>query len=155
MGEHYIGLHSKNYVIVRTTVVYGWETKEKNFAQRLITSLRNSEYVRVPTDQVGSPTYAPNLAEAAIELAASRETGPFNIVGPMLATRYEFAVAVAKAFDLDTSFILPVTTNTLRQVALRPLSAGLRVEKTQKILKTSLIGYVDGLRIMTASNVKM
>jgi len=154
MGEHYIGLHSKNFVIVRTTVVYGWEINEKNFVQRLITSLRNREYVRVPTDQVGSPTYAPNLAEAAIELATRRETGPFNIVGPMLATRYEFALAVAKAFDLDTSLILPVTTRMLGQVALRPLSAGLRVEKAQKLLKTSLIGYIDGLEFMTASNVR-
>jgi dTDP-4-dehydrorhamnose reductase len=151
IGEHYIAFHSKNYLIIRTTVVYGWETQGKNFVQRLIKSLRDGERIRVPVDQIGNPTFAPNLAEAVIELATGGETGICNIVGSTLVSRYEFAVTIAKAFDLDPLLIVPVSTEELGQVAQRPLSAGLRVDKAQKILRTSLLGYLEGLRIMAVT----
>ena len=150
IGEHYIAFHSKNYLIIRTTVVYGWESQGKNFVQRLIKSLRGGECIRVPVDQIGNPTFAPNLADAVIELATGRETGLCNIVGSTLVNRYEFAVATAKAFDLDPLLIVSVSTEELGQVAQRPLSAGLRVDKARKILRTSLLGYLEGLKMMAA-----
>jgi len=108
----------------------------------------------VPVDQIGSPTYAPNLAEAVVELATKGIKGLFHIVGPALANRYQFAMAVAQKFNLDPSLIEPVSTAELGQAAPRPLKAGMRVEKAQGILQTRLIDYQEGLQLMFAYQPK-
>ncbi len=150
LGEHYVALHVSKYLIVRTTVVYGWESQGKNFVKRLIGSLGKGGSVRVPIDQVGSPTYAPNLADAVVEMSVAGVTGLYHIVGSKLANRYELAVEVAQAFQLNSSLIEPVTTPELQQVAPRPLRAGMRSDKAQNILQTHLVDYITGLKRMVA-----
>ncbi len=148
LGEHGVALHAQEHLIIRTTVVYGWESQGKNFVQRLVTSLRQGQRVRVPRDQIGSPTYTPNLAAAAVELTTGGASGVYHIAGPAMINRAEFALAVAKNFGLDPGLIEPVTTKELGQAAPRPLLAGMRVEKAQAVLKTRLVDYREGLNMM-------
>ena len=154
LSEHYIALHASSYLIVRTTVVYGWESQGKNFIQRLVDSLSRGERVQVPMDQVGSPTYAPNLSEAVVELADRGCQGLFHVVGPKLASRYDLAVAAARGFDLDPALIEPIPTRDLCQAACRPLKAGMIVDKAQKVLRTRLMDYLEGLSIMASERAK-
>ncbi len=151
IAEHYIALFSRNHLIIRTTVVYGWERQGKNFVVRLLKTLEKNQEAPAPIDQIGNPTYAPNLAQASIELAESGAKGVFNLVGPELCSRYEFACEAAQAFNLPTKLIRPVTTDSLNQVALRPLKAGMKIEKAAAILKSSPVGYREGLKLMVAS----
>ena len=154
LSEHYIALHARHYLIVRTTVVYGWESQRKNFVVRLADRLRKGERVQVPVDQVGSPTYAPNLAEAVAELIDLDVQGLFHVVGPQLATRYDFAVAAARAFGLDSDLLVPISTSELNQAAARPLRAGMTVGKAQALLKARLIDCVEGLSAMASEQGK-
>jgi len=150
LGELGVALHARDYLIVRTTVVYGWEPQGKNFVQRLLSTLREGKPVPVPWDQVGSPTYAPNLAAAVVELATLDVCGVFHIAGPERVSRYDFACTAARTFHLDASLIRPVSTPDLGQAAPRPLEAGLRVEKVRQVLRTPLMGYREGLTHMAA-----
>ncbi len=150
LAEHHIALHAADYLIVRTTGIYGWESQGKNFIYRLLKSLPYGQPVRVPTDQVANPTYAPNLAAATIELVNTGAHGVFNLVGCERVSRYEFALEAARQFDLDSTLIHPVSTAELNQPALRPLEAGLRVSKAQAVLRTQLLDYRLGLRAMRA-----
>ena len=153
MAEHYISLWCKNYLIIRTTVVYGWERQGKNFIYRLINTLNSGQVLRVPFDQVGSPTYAPNLAQAVIELSLKDAQGVYHLVGPKRVNRYEFACEAARVFGLDETLIQRVATAELNQKASRPLNAGMIVEKAQAKLSTPLLDYRVGLRTMAAERV--
>jgi dTDP-4-dehydrorhamnose reductase len=137
-------------LVVRTTVVYGWEEQGKNFVCRLLRTLAAGELLDAPVDQLGSPTYAPNLAEVTLELAARGERGVLHVVGPHRIDRYGFACAAARAFGLDESLIVPVETRMLEQIAPRPLGAGMRPDRAQALLQTRLIGYREGLALMAA-----
>jgi dTDP-4-dehydrorhamnose reductase len=148
MAEHGIALHASHYLIVRTTVVYGWESQGKNFVYRLTSSLKQNQRIDVPADQTGNPTYAPNLAEAVVELVSQGATGVFNVVGPERVSRYEFAREAARVFGMDERLIRPVMTSALGQPARRPLDAGLLTEKASAVLQTPLLGFRDGLRSM-------
>jgi dTDP-4-dehydrorhamnose reductase len=152
MAEHYVALHAQDYLIIRTTVVYGWERQGKNFIYRLLNTLQAGDTLRVPADQIGSPTYAPNLAQAAVELAASKADGLYHLVGPERASRYEFACEAAKIFGLESSLIQAVPTAELGQSAPRPLNAGMRVEKATAQLTIPLVDYRAGLRMMERLN---
>jgi len=143
--ENEIRRNLKNYLILRVTVVFGWEYPVKNFAQRAIYTLRQGKSINVPIDQIGNPTYVVNLAEASLELARSAHTGIFHLAGASSVSRYEFAIALADTFDLDPSLIKPVTTNDLGQVAQRPLKAGMVITKARQVLETGMLTYTEGL----------
>ncbi|HET59689.1 MAG TPA: NAD(P)-dependent oxidoreductase [Chloroflexi bacterium] len=152
IAEHQIAINMYDYLIVRTTVVYGWERQGKNFVYRLLNTLKNSEILKAPVDQVGNPTYAPDLAKAVVELIDLNKKGLYHIVGPQRANRYEFACEVARVFALDGDLIQPIETFELGQVAPRPLVAGMVVEKAESVLSLPLLRYQDGLRIMVEQN---
>ncbi|MBI5405147.1 MAG: SDR family oxidoreductase [Candidatus Kerfeldbacteria bacterium] len=138
----------KTAIIPRITVVYGWEREGKNFVVRLIRNLKNGETARVPSDQINSPSYAGNVAQAAIELALQRQSGIFHTSGPEVMDRYAFAQAVCDVYGLDQSLIQPITTPELKQKAPRPLKAGMIVEKAQALLSFPLLNAHDGLTAM-------
>lgn len=149
LAEHSLATSGHDYLILRTTVVYGRDRQEKNFVCRLLRHLRDGHPIQVPVDQVSSPTYGPNLADAAVELAASDAHGVYHMVGPRLANRYQFACAAASVFGGDPALIRAVTTAELGQAAPRPLNAGMSVDKAAARLKrVRLIDYEEGLRIM-------
>lgn len=150
IAEHYVALHAREYLIVRTTVVYGWERQGKNFIYRLLNTLKAGRILRVPVDQIGNPTYAPNLAQAVVELALSDANGVYHVVGPERVNRYEFACEAADIFGLDGSLIQAVATSELGQAAPRPLNAGMVVEKAVAKLTVPLVSYRNGLRAMAS-----
>ena len=151
IAEHCVALHARDYLIVRTTVVYGWERQGKNFVYRLLSTLRAGQTLRVPVDQIGNPTYAPNLAQAVVELALADAKGVYHVVGPERVNRYEFACEAASVFGLDSRLIQPVATSQLGQTAPRPLNAGMVTDKATAKLTTPLIGYRDGLKAMASA----
>ena len=58
----------QNYLIIRTTVVYGYNPESKNFLMTLTNALRNKIEKVIPNDQIGSPTHVKDLAEISINL---------------------------------------------------------------------------------------
>lgn len=150
MAEQLIKRNAQDYLIIRTNVVFGWERQGKNFIFRLLETLKAGHSITVPLDQFSNPTYAPNLAQAVAELVASNATGIYHVAGPDRASRYEFACEAARIFNLDETLIVPVTTAELRQPAMRPLNAGMIVEKASARLLAPLITYREGLKIMAA-----
>lgn len=148
MGEEMIKKALKKHLIVRSTGVFGPEIEGKNFVLSLMRKLKNGERVKVPFDQIGSPTYSENLAEVIEELVRKGKTGVYNIVGPELTDRYSFAREVCKVFELSENMLVPVTTQELDQKAKRPLKGGLKIDKVKKDILTRLVGYKEGLRLL-------
>jgi len=150
IAEHHIALRCFSYLIIRTTIVYGWERQGKNFVYRLVKSLREGFPVKVPIDQVGTPTYAPELAQSAIKFSQMDLSGVVNIAGENRINRYEFALEVARIFNLPKKLIIPVTTKELEQPAKRPLIAGLKADKAKALLQTTYLSSSEGLHQMAS-----
>jgi dTDP-4-dehydrorhamnose reductase len=135
-GERAVREVIQDHLILRTTVVYGWEPNSKNFAMQVWQRLTAGEGMRVPCDQIGNPTLADFLAETSVDLVSRGVTGEtVNVVGLDRVPRTEFATRLARRLGLDERLIEPVRTADLRQRAPRPLDAGLRTEKL-----TDLVG---------------
>jgi len=144
-GENMIINELQDYLVLRTTVVYGKEIQGKNFVIRLINDLEKGREVKIPNDQIGTPTYAFNLAELTKELISQKAKGVFNAAGSELIDRYNFALKVCEVFDLDKELIIPVSTKQSSQTAKRPLRAGLKTEKLKQVVATNIMGVVEGL----------
>ncbi len=148
-SERILKESGKNHLIIRSNVLYGTGIDIRpNFVTWLVMSLRRNEKVRIVTDQFGNPTYAGNLAEAAIEAVRKDLTGILHIAGKDYLSRHEAALKAAAFFNLNSEMITPITTEKLSQPARRPLRGGLRIDKAGKLLKTKLLGLDEGLRLM-------
>ncbi len=143
--EQQISQLMTNYLILRVTVVYGHEAQGKNFLIRLISTLQNGQMIRVPEDQVGSPTLVDDIAEASCRLIEAGVTGLFHVAGPDVMSRYEFSLTVAELLGLERDNILPVITSELEQLAKRPLKAGMVCDRLVETINWKLKGVVDAL----------
>lgn len=136
----------KDALSVRTTVVYSHNPASENFIMQLVSNHRSAARMRVPTDQFSNPTYAPDLAAAALDLAEKGASGVYNVAGPDWLSRYEFALKACAAFGFDPAFIEPRLTSELGQAAARPLKAGLRTERLAREAGRALPPAEESLR---------
>jgi dTDP-4-dehydrorhamnose reductase len=131
--------------VVRTTTVFGEELPPgKNFVVRLVARLRAGEIATIPGDQFATPTWSDELARGVVAIGIA--PGIWHVAGPDFMVRTEFARLIAEVFGCDESLIRPVSTETLHQVALRPMRAGLKTDKLRLSKDVTFISTRDALQ---------
>lgn len=110
-------------LIVRTAWVYA--PTGGNFVRTMLRLMAERPEVRVVADQIGTPTYAPDLARALWTLAARGVTGIHHYTDAGAASWYDFAVAIqeeALAIGLldEAVPVLPIATADYPTPARRP-----------------------------------
>ena len=143
-GEHAVTDACTGALIIRTTVVYGWDHDSTNFAMQIYRRVRGFE-MTIPDDQIGNPTLADYLAETAVALAEREITGTVNVVGRDRIPRSDFARSLVRLYGGDPTRVIPVSTASLKQKAIRPLNAGLRTDKLENLLGAKAIALDDAL----------
>ncbi len=124
-GEVEILKENPAALVLRTTTVYGPDPQGKNFLYTLRRLLTSGQTMRVPTDQLATPTYNEDLASATLALLRGGYSGLFHAAGPEMLSRIHFARVACQLLSLDDSLLIPLTTPELNQRATRPLIAGL------------------------------
>jgi dTDP-4-dehydrorhamnose reductase len=119
-------------LVLRTTWVYGADARRMNFLYSMMRNLHAKQTMKVPQDQVSTPTYNRDLVRVALGLVEARAVGVFHVAGPELLGRLEFAQQVARGLGLDASLLEGVTTAELKQPAARPLDSGLSTSRLAK-----------------------
>jgi dTDP-4-dehydrorhamnose reductase len=148
-GEKYVADLCKNYVIARTSVLYGWHPWKSNFVKWAIESLRGGKQISVVNDHFNSPTLADNLAEILLEIIKKDLKGVYHTAGSERINRFDFTLKIAETFDLDSSLVKPIKMSELKVwVAKRPRDSSLCVDKIQRELKTKLLNGKEGLEKM-------
>jgi dTDP-4-dehydrorhamnose reductase len=134
------------HLILRTSTVYGPEHQGKNFVYQLVRRLRAGQPFVVPSDQVASPSYGPDVADATIALIDGGKTGTWHVAGPDALDRGAFAQLACEVFDLDPSgFETKISAEY--QTTRRPLQAALNTGKLRAegiVMKSAR----DGLEAM-------
>jgi dTDP-4-dehydrorhamnose reductase len=134
-GEQLVAALVPNHLIVRTTVVYSYLPGSVNFFMQILQRAQNRQSITVPSDQIGNPTQAANLAQALAELIEGGHRGIFNLVGTSRVGRDVFARRILEKLGYDPEQVAAVPTASLKQKAPRPLAAGLVTDKAQAVLR--------------------
>ena len=124
-GERAVMQAHPEALVLRTSWVYGPDAERKNFISAISRQLRAQKEVRVPEDQISTPTFNKDLAHAALQLVRSHASGVVHATGPERMNRLQLAQAVAHFFELDAALLQGVPTSSLGQRARRPLLSGL------------------------------
>ncbi len=120
-------------LILRTTVVYGPDQREKNYIYSLLSSIAAGRTINVSEDQISTPTYNQDLVRTAVGLVKAGAHGFFHVCGPQLLSRLNFARSVLRLMEIDDRLLRPVLTAQLGQRAARPLLAGLEIGKLKRL----------------------
>src|SRR5258707_8399647 len=107
--------------------------------------MRAGRRVTVPDDQIGTPTWSGDLAGAALNLYRAGFHGLVHVAGASRVSRYSFALRIADRFSLDPRLILASGTDSLRQLAQRPLEAGLVSTRLEALIGREMLTINDAL----------
>jgi dTDP-4-dehydrorhamnose reductase len=140
-GEEAIRETYIHHLILRTAWVYGTFGKS-NFVKTMLRLGREREEIRVVADQIGSPTWARDIAETItklIPLLNSEIAGTYHYTNSGVASWYDFAVAIFEeaqelGFPLKVQRIVPITTSEYPTPARRPAYSVLACAKITETL---------------------
>ena len=115
-------------LVIRTAAFFGpWD--RYNFPALALRALRSGKRWPAAADQLVSPTYVPDLVQAALDLLIDAERGLWHITNRGAVSWAGFAQMVADAAGLDVSLVDPVPGVALGQVAPRPRYSALQSER--------------------------
>lgn len=117
-GERVVVAALPEALVLRTAAVYGGRGGQ-SFPERMLERARSGAQMRVVSDQRVNPTYAVDLAHAAVELAGQRETGIIHAVAAGCCGWDEFARAVFEEFSLNVP-VESISTDSFPTPAQRP-----------------------------------
>ena len=135
------------WAILRTIIIYGVvdDNSRSNIVLWAIHALINGKSITVINDQFRSPTLAEDLADACISAVLKDATGIFHVSGRELMNILDIVKIVADYFELDSSFIKPISSLDLKQQAKRPPITGFIIEKAVKELDFHPHTFLEGL----------
>ena len=117
-GERAVRSLASRWLIVRTAWLYG--THGKNFVKTILEKVKAREALRVVDDQVGSPTYAADLAGAVALLLSRGRTGVFHVTNNGSCSWYDFALEILRLAGADSTCLSRITSEELNRPARRP-----------------------------------
>ena len=148
-GERYLQSLSDNYLLIRTSWLYG--VKGKNFVGAILEKAKAKDFIRdtmekanvekegpstlsVVDDQVGSPTYTKDLAAAVALLIEKNAQGIFHVTNRGSCSWHQFAVRILQESGFNDIEVLPIKSDKLQRPAKRPAYS---ILSTQKFIQTT------------------
>ena len=131
LGERELQGHAPpRWMIIRTAWLYG--PGGPCFPQTMLAAARAGRPLSVVNDQIGSPTFTPDLADATLELLDRGATGIWHVANAGQTTWFDFAAAIFEAFDIAPVELKPTSSAAWKQA--RPASA---IRPAYSVLDTS------------------
>jgi len=121
-GEQITQTLTDRFYIVRTAWLYS--RTGKNFCKNVLRLADERPELRFVTDEVGSPTYAPDLAEAVCKLIVHPLYGIYHFTNVGVCSRYEWAKAILELAGRADYPIFP--TQGFQRAAKVPARSELR-----------------------------
>jgi dTDP-4-dehydrorhamnose reductase len=143
-GEQEIANIMKRYFIIRTSWLYS--EFGNNFVKTMLKFGSERHELKVIADQVGTPTYGVDLAEAIMTIIASGKSnyGIYHYSNEGVASWYDFAKAI---FDISQTNIMLLPTDTASYItrALRPAFSVMDKSKIKNNFGISIPYWRDSL----------
>jgi len=144
-GENLAIAANPETIIVRTSWVYA--PHGKNFVKTMLKLMQDRTELNVVGDQFGSPTYAPDLAEALLKIALSTTFVPgiYHFSNDGIISWFDFATAIAEIAHSSCK-VNAITTAQYPTPAKRPSYSGLNKNKIQANYSIQLKPWRDSLQ---------
>jgi dTDP-4-dehydrorhamnose reductase len=151
-GEKLITYSDINAIIIRTSWLYS--TFGNNFVKTMLRLGNEKEEINVVIDQIGTPTYARDLAKAILEIISQLKPDTkntfqevFHYTDEGVASWYDFACAIFREKNINCK-VNPVSSFMFPTLAKRPPFSVLSKAKIKKVFNIEIPHWVDSLKVM-------
>ena len=141
-GETAVRQNLEDHIIIRISWLFG--KHGKNFVSTIRRLARERESLEVVKDQVGSPTYAVDLAQAILHLVEVDAVGIFHFCNEGICSWYDFACEIVRQSSLPVE-VRPVGSDGFPRPARRPAWSVLDTGKYQKATRQSIRPWQEAL----------
>ncbi|MBI5856017.1 MAG: dTDP-4-dehydrorhamnose reductase [Sphingobacteriales bacterium] len=133
-------------IIIRTSWLYS--EYGKNFARTMLRLMKEKKEINIVNDQMGSPTYAVDLAEAILQIISLQQWQPgiYNFSNEGIISWYDFALSI-KELSGSSCKISPIPTSQYPTPAKRPMYSVLDKTKIQEIFGIKLKNWRECLAV--------
>ena len=115
-----------DYFIVRISWVFGLHGN--NFIKTMLRLGKERGAVSVVNDQIGSPTYTPDLARLLVDMIQSDKFGRYHATNEGIISWYDFAKEIFRQAGMDVA-VTPVSSEAFPAKAKRPHNS--RMDKSK------------------------
>ena len=147
-GEERIKGSGCEYVIIRTAWLYS--EFGKNFVKTMLDLTSTKSQLKVVFDQVGTPTYAGDLANAIFDIVEKRKfvsnTGIYHFSNEGVCSWYDFTKIIAELAGNNTCDILPCHSYEFPSSVKRPSYSVLDKTKVKEVFGIAIPYWTDSLR---------
>ncbi len=144
-GEEEVLKNAKTAVVIRTAWLYS--NYGNNFVKTMIRLGKEKESLNVVFDQVGTPTYAADLAQVIVNILPRIKDGTkeiYHFSNEGVCSWYDFATEIMKANDLKCK-VYPIESKDYPTAAARPSFSVLNKDKIKKTFNIKINHWRDGL----------
>ncbi len=117
-AERYVSTLQR-YYIFRTQWIFGKYGK-RNFVKSILRNAREKGFLRVVTDEVGTPTYARDLAEIIYRVSLSGKFGLYHATNQGICSRFDFAKEIIEVAGMKNIPVEPIDYSELNLPCPRP-----------------------------------
>lgn len=143
-GEQNIIKSGCNYIIIRTAWLYS--EFGKNFVKTMLNLTATKPELKVVFDQVGTPTYAYDLAEAIVAILQKKEnTGIYHFSNEGVCSWYDFTKMIAEYSCQTVCNIQPCHSEEFPSPVKRPAFSVLDKTKIKQTFDISIPYWTDSL----------
>lgn len=148
-GEESIVEILDKYFIIRTAWLYG--INGKNFPKTMLELSKDNNKITVVYDEIGSPTYTLDLANAISDLIETDYYGIYHLTNSDYCSWCEFAKYIFKIANKNID-VIPVTASEFARIAPRPSYSVLRnknwIDKGFNPLRSYKEAIVDYIKLL-------
>lgn len=141
-GENAMKKHVEKFFVVRTSWVFG--INGKNFVKTMLNLGEKLDEIKVVADQVGSPTYTPDLAVLICDLIETEHYGTYHGTNENYCSWADFASEIMKKGKRNCK-VIPIPTSEYPSKAQRPLNSRLSKKCLDDIKIKRLPTWQDAL----------
>lgn len=151
-GEKAIAEITNQYFILRTSWLYS--EFGNNFVKTMLRLGSERSQIKVIVDQIGTPTYAIDLAACILNLIANKNAnyGTYHFSNEGVTSWYDFAQAIFKISNLPVK-VLPIPGSEYPSKAARPLFSVMDKSKIKLSMDIEIPYWRDSLE-RCISNLK-
>ena len=133
-------------MIIRTAWLYS--VFGNNFVKTMLRLGRERESLSVVSDQVGTPTYAADLAAAIVVIINNGEFVPgiYNFSDEGVCSWYDFTVTIHRIAGIATCRVVPIDTADYPSAATRPFYSVMNKKKIKNTYPVAIPHWEESLR---------
>ena len=147
-GEQNIRKTGVDYLIFRTAWLYS--EFGKNFVKTMMNLTATKPQLKVVFDQVGTPTYAYDLAAAIFDIIENRKfegnTGVYHYSNEGVTSWYDFTKMIAEIAGNKNCDILPCHSDEFPSPVKRPAYSVLDKTKVKEVFEMTVPYWTDSLK---------